>query len=78
MVDHMDAAARRQCLFAIGHNLVPILEPFAHLHVTIEVGSAELDRGETQITIHDLPDPDFVALTLDGRVERPGAPASQP
>ena len=64
----MDAAARRQCLFAIGHNLVPILEPFAHLHVTIEVGSAELDRGEMQITIHDLPDTNFVALTLDGSV----------
>ncbi len=68
MLDHMDAAARRQCLFAIGHNLVPILEPFAHLHVTIEVGSAELDRGEMQITIHDLPDTNFIAFTLDGSV----------
>jgi hypothetical protein len=68
MLDHMDAAARRQCLFAIGHNLVPILEPFAHLHVTIEVGGAELDRGEMQITIHDLPDTNFIAFTLDGSV----------
>ena len=74
MINDVDSTVCREHFFAISNDLVTNLETFEHLHKTVEVNSPKFDGRKVQITIHNLPDTNFVSiLTYSGVRNRRGS-----